>query len=150
MRPFSTLSVAAWAAAAGIARASTASAAASAGRLTSLIEHAMMKRVSPVLGPAHRLVAARARGGGDQHADRLIGLVRDGACGFGVEPRERSLGQGAGLAVDLERRIRCQGQEDLLLVARGLVVLRDALGGLDVDHVEAERFQVERAPNEQP
>src|SRR5581483_3693062 len=86
-----------------------------------LMEHAVLRIDS--LGPAHRLVAAVARRGGDQHANRLVPVVRDRAPALDVEAGERSFRQRVLVAVDHHRGVAAECEEDLFLVAAGLVVL---------------------------
>src|SRR5207244_12016200 len=52
--------------------------------------------------------------------------------------------------VDYGRRLCAQDEEDLLLIAKRLVVLRDAAARRDRDEVDAERAEPERAPDERP
>ena len=52
--------------------------------------------------------------------------------------------------VDDQARRALEHEEDLLLVAVGLVVLGDPLAGRDLDQVHAERLEPERAADEQP
>src|SRR5436309_1802602 len=54
------------------------------------------------------------------------------------------------LAVDDDCRLAAQDEEDLLLVAQGLVVLGDAAARRDRDEVDAERVEPQRPPDEQP
>src|SRR6185437_958549 len=54
------------------------------------------------------------------------------------------------LAVDHHDGVAVEDDEDLLLVALGLVVLRDRVALLDLDDVEPERLDLEPAANELP
>src|SRR5215831_3763133 len=101
-------------------------------------------------GPAHVRVAGRGRSGDDQEGDGVLLVVPH-------RPRQRRRdadeGPGRGrmvLAVDHDHRASLEDDEDLLLVALGLVVLGDRVALLDLDHVEAERADAEAASHELP
>src|SRR5581483_12124051 len=54
------------------------------------------------------------------------------------------------LALDDHHRVALENDEDLLLIAVDLVVLRNRVALLDLDDVQAERPDAEPAPDERP
>src|SRR6478672_6593377 len=77
------------------------------------------------LAPAHRLVAARARGGDDQDAGWSVALVLDLAADGGADADEAALRRRCVDAVDDGNRVAVEDDEDLLVVALLLGVLGD-------------------------
>src|SRR3954454_7510292 len=111
---------------------------------------ASMARMLRGSGPAHGLVTARARGGHDQDAGGRLAVVLDRALRLDVDPNERALWRGDVLVVHDHGRLAADDEEHLLLVALGLVVLRNAAAGRDGDEVDAERLEAEGAAHERP
>jgi hypothetical protein len=63
-----------------------------------------------------------------------------------IDAREGAGRSGMLLAVDDDRGLAREDDEDLLLVALRLVVLVDAVARPDLDHVHPERLEADRAP----
>ena len=74
-----------------------------------------------LLRPAHRLVAARHRGRDDEDARHGVPVVSHRPLRRRVEARERALAERMVGAVDDERGRALEDEEDLLVVAVGLL-----------------------------
>src|SRR5438128_371999 len=75
------------------------------------------------LRPVERLEAARRRRGDDQHPRGRVAVVADGSEQAWLDPHERGGAERELASFDHERRRAVEHDEDLLLVAGGLVVL---------------------------
>src|SRR5207245_2247638 len=102
------------------------------------------------LVPAHRLVAARARRRDDQHGCGAGAVVPHRAPELGIDADEGARGRGVILTVDHHRRLPVEHDEDLFLVAVGLVVLGNRLACWDRDEAHPERAEPERAAEQDP
>src|SRR5262249_18331954 len=93
---------------------------------------------------------ARARRRRNQDARGLVAVVAHRTGMLGIEPYERPDGCRVLTAVDDHCWLAAEHVEHLLLIAAGLVVLRDLPTGRYVDNVYAKRPHPERPADERP